>query len=104
MRSLHSYVGPKKIADRAPNSPSGFLVESPTALRCWIWQTDQEWENSGNITATFVVDELGQLRVADRRSEHVLSAGGRPVRSAGEITFTLDAGTVRVTWVTNQST
>jgi hypothetical protein len=44
------------------------------------------------------------LRVAPRRSEHVACAGGRPVLSAGEITFALAGRSVGVAEVSNQST
>ena len=53
---------------------------------------------------TFVIDVEGILLLAPRRSEHVACAGGRPVLSAGEITFGRAAGGWEVTSVTNQST
>ena len=59
---------------------------------------------AGNVVSTFVIDEAGWLRIADRRSEHVACAGGRPVRSAGEMTFAVRRSGASVTWVTNQST
>ena len=43
------------------------------------------------------------MRLADRRSEHVACAGGRPVLAAGEITFDMTSG-VEVVAVSNQST
>lgn len=104
MRSLYQYVGPKKIAERAPSAPAGIRVESPEDVRRWIRQTRQDVGAAGNVVATFVIDEAGWLRIADRRSEHVACAGGLPVRSAGEITFTVRRSGVSVTWVTNQST
>jgi hypothetical protein len=104
MRSLYWYVGPKKIAERSLSAPVGTRVESPEDVRRWMRQTGQGVDAAGNVVATFVVDEPGWLRIADRRSEHVACAGGRPVRSAGEMTFTIRGRDVRVTWVTNQST
>jgi hypothetical protein len=56
------------------------------------------------VIATFVVDASGELRIADRHSEHVACAGGQPVLSAGEITFEITADSVRVVGVSNQST
>jgi hypothetical protein len=47
---------------------------------------------------------VGDLYVAPRRSEHVACAGGRPVLSAGEITFTRQDRRWTVTEVSNQST
>jgi hypothetical protein len=104
MRSLYRYVGPKKIAERALSAPAGFQVESPEDVRRWVRQTGQDVDAAGNVVATFVIDEAGCLRIADRRSEHVACAGGRPVRSAGEMTFNVTRGGVGVSWVTNQST
>ena len=53
---------------------------------------------------TFIIDLEGILRLAPRRSEHVVCAGGMPVLSAGEITFEWGRGGWEVTSVTNQST
>jgi len=103
MRQTYQYVGPKQIADRSVQSPAGMRVDAPGDILRWVRQTNQELNASRSVTATFVVDDSGSLRIADRRSEHVACAGGRPVRSAGEMTFTVTAGTPRVTWVTNQS-
>jgi hypothetical protein len=104
MRRIYRYVGAKHIADRAPPVPAGILVEAPEDILGWIRETHQELDATGNVIATFIVDESGGLRIADRRSEHVVCAGGRPVRSAGEMTFTISRNIVRVTWITNQST
>jgi len=104
MRPLYRYIGPKKIAERVLSAPPGVWVMSSEDVRRWIHQTAQLPKGSGSVTATFVVDDSGWLRIADRRSEHVVCAGGRPVRSAGEMTFTVAASRLSVTWVTNQST
>ena len=56
------------------------------------------------LIVTFVVDESGTLRVADRHGEHVACAGGQPVLSAGETTFNLSDPAVRLLEVSNQST
>jgi hypothetical protein len=104
MRSLYRYVGPKKIAERASSAPAGTRIDSPEDVRRWMRQTGQEVDAAGNVVATFVIDEAGWLRIADRRSEHVACAGGRPVQSAGEMTFTGRKSGVSVSWVTNQST
>jgi len=104
MRPLYRYVGPKKIAECAPAAPAGVRVESPEDVRRWIRQTRQDVDAAGNVVATFVIDEAGWLRIADRRSEHLACAGGKPVRSAGEITFNIRRESVSVSWMTNQST
>lgn len=104
MRAIYRYVGPKKIAERAPSIAAGIRIESPQDVRRWVRQSAQNVDAEGNVTATFVIDESGWLRIGDRRSEHVACAGGRPVLSAGEMTFTVTKNDVAVTWVTNQST
>jgi hypothetical protein len=55
---------------------------------------------------TFVVGTDGVLRLAPRRSEHVVCAGGQPVLSAGEIAFICESesGSWRVSDVSNHST
>jgi hypothetical protein len=101
---LYAYVGPKLIADRARFAPSGVRVDGVDDLLRWVRETGQERDRCGCVTATFVVDESGSLRVADRRSEHVACAGGGPVRSAGEMIFAVSRDTANVVSVTNQST
>ncbi|KPI32880.1 hypothetical protein OV450_6910 [Actinobacteria bacterium OV450] len=53
---------------------------------------------------TFVIDSAGVLRLAPRRSEHVVSAGGGPVLGAGEMSFREESGRWVVAEVSNQST
>lgn len=53
---------------------------------------------------TFVVDGSGVLRLAPRRSEHVVCAYGGPVVSAGEMSFREESGRWVVEEVSNQST
>jgi hypothetical protein len=103
MSRLYPYIGPKKIADRVHFAPPGIRIGRPNDLVAWIRQTAQLPDDSGELTATFVIDESGALRIADRRSEHVACAGGKAVQSAGEITFRLGTEPT-VIWVTNQST
>ncbi len=99
---VYRYVGPKRIADRAPSEPAGVPIRSPEDVLGWVRATTQEL-SAGCVIATFIVDATGLLLVADRRSEHVACAGGQPVRSAGEITFAVGR-TVEVAAVSNQST
>jgi hypothetical protein len=101
---LYRYIGPKHIADRARSFPKGTAIASARDVLAWMKATDQAPDTEGCVIATFVVDEAGALRVADRRSEHVVCAGGGRVRSAGEITFTLDRDSITVAEVSNQST
>ncbi|MFJ4776228.1 hypothetical protein [Streptomyces sp. NPDC088762] len=53
---------------------------------------------------TFVIDSTGVLRIAPRRSEHVVCAGGGSVLGAGEMSFRKDSGQWVVGEVSNQST
>jgi hypothetical protein len=99
---MYRYIGPKRIADRIGPEPAGVPVRSPDDVRRWVRDAAQGLV-AGSVIATFVVDTFGVLRIADRRSEHVACAGGQPVRSAGEITFAVEA-TVEVVVVSNQST
>jgi len=104
MHRAYRYVGPKKIAERANLLNIGFRIESPSGFLVWCKQTDQELDEDGRVIATFIVDEAGHLRIADRRSEHVVCAGGNPVLSASEMTLEIDQDEVEVVWTTNQST
>jgi hypothetical protein len=94
---LYSYVGSRSIAERVASQPSGTIVRSPDDVRTWM-------ANQLTVIATFVIDEAGQLLIADRHSEHVACAGGKPVRCAGEMTFRVTKNSVDVEAVSNQST
>ena len=99
---LFQYVGPKHIAKRILPELVGVPIRAPDDVRAWAQATDQKLSASG-VIATFVVDAFGVLRIADRHSEHVVCAGGHPVRSAGEVTFAI-GGVVEVIAISNQST
>src|SRR5262245_46362762 len=100
MAKLYRYVGPEDIRRRASGGQSGVRVESVHDLDAWIRETAQRPNREGLIAVTFVVDERGSLRVADRGSEHIACSAGRPVLSAGEL-FCLAS---EVAEVSNQST
>ncbi len=97
----YRYVGPARIAERAAGQPAGTPIRSPHDLLRWVKQSEHP---AGTVIVTFVIDANGELRIADRHSEHVACAGGQAVRSAGEMTFDLGAGTAVVVAVSNQST
>lgn len=101
---LYTYIGPKRIADRAPSTPAGTPIRSAADLVRWVRDTGQRPNAEGCVIATFVIPEDGTLLVADRHSEHVACAGRQPVRSAGEITFQVSSPVVEVAAVSNQST
>lgn len=98
---LYHYVGLPEIAERAAGQPHGTPIRSPADVTRWVKQSDQP---HGIVIVTFVIDSEGELRIADRHSEHVACAGGRAVRSAGEMTFDVRATTTVVIVVSNQST
>lgn len=99
---LYNYVGPRRLAELVGAGPRGAAIHSPADVLAWAKATGQPLLD-GSVTATYVVDAEGVLRVADRRSEHVACAGGGPVRCAGEMTFHLGSP-VEVVEVSNQST
>ena len=98
----YQYVGPADIRDSAlASSPLGTPIHSVDDLSAWIVSRSSDTEPDGSLIATFTVDVSGTLLLAPRRSEHVACAGGGPVLSAGEITFSSDGD---VSEITNQST
>lgn len=100
---LYHYVGSRGIADRAGPTVRGEPITSPEELIRWLISVGESGR-AGETTATFVISAERVLLVADRHSEHVACAGGRPVRAAGELCFTLEGDLVSVTRVSNQST
>lgn len=103
MTRHYRYVGPTEIADRVAGGCGGIVIDSIGTLDDWLRSMDA-FQRGGSHTVTFVVGLDGQLRVADRRSEHVKCAGGQPVLSAGEMTFVCEEDRIFVERVTNQST
>jgi hypothetical protein len=97
---LYTYVGPAEISARAVANSGGAVIETRADLEAWL-RTFRLPQSPAEFTATFVVDSAGKLRLADRRSEHVVCAGGLPVYAAGELTF--DTVNLAVVEVTNQS-
>ncbi len=104
MATLYTYVGPAHIRTRAATLASGRKIESVQDLDGWMRQTGQRPNQEGIIVVTFVVDDQGDLRIADRGSEHIACSGGRPVRSAGEISFARTNKGWQLEEVSNQST
>ena len=98
---IYHYVGPDDIREAALRGPTGTLIRCVDDIVEWLRTVDSETLPDGSVIATFVIDTDGVLRVAPRRSEHVGCAGGGPVLSAGEITFSPEGEVVEIT---NQST
>jgi hypothetical protein len=101
---LYHYVGSRGIAERAGLTVRGVPVCAPGDVVRWLTSTAGAVGPSGEVTVTFVVDEADRLLIADRHSEHVACAGGRPVRAAGELCFAFQGERVSVARVSNQST
>ena len=99
---LYKYVGPADIRDAAlASSPAGTPVRFIDDLLGWIETHSSDMGPDGSLIATFTIDVDYTLLLAPRRSEHVACAGGGPVLSAGEITFSSDGD---VSDISNQST
>ncbi|MEL6109843.1 MAG: hypothetical protein AAFU85_27860, partial [Planctomycetota bacterium] len=98
----YRYVGPAEIRDAAmDSSPAGTAIDCAEDLAWWIASQADEAQPDGSLIATFVIAVDGTLLLAPRRSEHVACAGGGPVLSAGEITFSTRPEVIEVS---NQST
>ena len=81
----YRYVGSKSLLGLL-NQPSRRLcVRSADDIQAWIAATQQPRELDGSVICTFVIDLERQLWINDRRSEHVVCAGGLEILSAGEI-------------------
>lgn len=104
MTRLYHYVGPAEIKARVASHPTGTQITSTADLLDWVRRTGQTPGRDSLVAATFVIDEQGDLLVADRRSEHVACAGGGTVLSAGEMFFLIEGDRVEVAEVSNQST
>lgn len=100
---LYHYVGPREIAARAGQTVRGTPISAPADVVRWL-ASSSDSRTPTEITVTFVVSAEGAILVADRHSEHVACAGGRPVRAAGELCFAREGPRVSVARVSNQST
>jgi hypothetical protein len=97
----YRYVGPADVLAAVTPDDSGHRITSVDELAAWMAALAPAERREPH---TFIIDVAGDLRVAPRRSEHVACAGGRPVLSAGEISFIRQDGRWTVTDVSNQST
>lgn len=100
---IYRYVGRVELV-RGADFHAGTLIAGAADVLQWVRDCKQVLDPDGSVIATFVVDADGKLRIADRHSEHVRCAGGKPVLSGGEMTFRICGNDVAVTWITNQST
>jgi hypothetical protein len=98
----YKYVGP----DEMRKSPclASLPIRSKENLIEILEALDFSKSEASEGTFTFVIDGDGFLRLAHRRSEHVICAGGEEVLSAGEMTFGWNSKELVVESVSNQST
>lgn len=106
---LYQYVGPRDLlaligVDGA--GAGGYSVPAAAEFHQWV-AGRSEVELSEPFT--YVVDATGTLRLAARRSEHVVCANGREVLAAGEVAFRWEKQPQRDPWwavaeVSNHST
>ncbi len=101
---MYTYIGPKEFLNLVDKKLIGRKVKSKYDILDWIISTEQELNINNEVIATFIIDLEQNLRINDRRSEHVVCAGGLPVLSAGEITFKKDTNNLIVSEISNQST
>lgn len=101
MSRLYAYVGPQELRGASRSSASGVVIKTYDRLLEWLSSNSADANVKGSLTATFVIDNNGDLRLAPRRSEHIACAAGGPVLSAGEMTF---ATTGELIDVNNHST
>src|SRR5262245_55739772 len=101
---LYRYVGPNEIRARAQAGDIGTPIASVRDLRDWLAASQRRASFQDRPIFTFVIDETGTLRVADRSSEHVSCAGGRPVQSAGEFVLAHTSDGWHIEEISNQST
>lgn len=104
MTQLYRYQGPQTIAHAVTGHPEGYLIQSIGDVEHWVRQTEQPTNSRGLIEATFVINQQGKLCLADRHSEHVACAGGKAVRSAGEMFLARRKDGWEVQDISNQST
>lgn len=100
---IYPYVGPKDLLDLIDPCINRIAVKNAVAVREWIKHTQQELDSDNSVIATYIIDTNRIMWICDRHMEHVVCAIGRPVLSAGEITFRVDKN-VETTYITNQST
>ncbi|MER5918558.1 hypothetical protein ABT124_52245, partial [Streptomyces sp. NPDC001982] len=94
-------VGPVDLKAEVRPGSGGCRIGSAADFDSWVTE-----RSAAELVEpfTFVVGTDGALRLAPRRSEHVACASGGLVLSAGEISFTSEAGRWVVGDVSNHST
>ena len=96
MLKQFEYVGPADVKVRAAEAPPGVPIISREALLSWLRDAGADVAGESGWV-TYVVDLMGQLVVAPRRTEHVACAQGTAVLAAGEIQFSARGDVLEVT-------
>lgn len=104
MEKRYFYSGSKELLKLVSLENTGSPIHSRNDLIEWVRTNNRNRKKEERITVTFVVNEKGDLMVADRHSEHVVCAGGKPVLSAGELAFAMEGKDLELLEATNQST
>ncbi|MFF4038144.1 hypothetical protein [Streptomyces sp. NPDC001816] len=97
----YRYVGPSHLKGLVRPGGEGASIRAAADFALWV-SARSATELAEPFT--FVVDPEGVLRLAPRRSEHVVCAGGGTVLSAGEMSFREESGRWVVDEVSNLST
>ncbi|MEU6312193.1 hypothetical protein [Streptomyces sp. NPDC047014] len=98
-RRLYRYAGPEELRELVRPGAEGRSIRSAADFASWARGVEPAAE-----PFTYVVDPAGVLRLAPRRSEHVVCAGGGAVLGAGEVAFREESGGWVVAEISNQST
>jgi hypothetical protein len=104
MDQQYRYLGSDDIKNIVFVSEHRAVIHQAEDIVQWINNTGQLRKNTGLVVATFIIDTIGNLWIADRHSEHYVCAQGKNVLSAGEITFLIHGQNIEVIEITNQST
>ncbi|HSA52023.1 MAG TPA: hypothetical protein VLH10_18195 [Yinghuangia sp.] len=100
-RQTYRYIGPPDLRGLVRPGCGGTPVRTHADFARWV--SEQTAEDLAE-PFTYVVDTAGVLRLAPRRSEHVVCAEGEDVLGAGEVGFLVLDGSWAVGDVSNQST
>jgi hypothetical protein len=104
MARQYQYVGPTHHLAKIESGRQGTVIRSAEDVNAWSRSADEGADHIGLLVVTYIVDVDHNLRIAPRRSEHVVCAGGHPVLAAGEMSFEFTRGGITLVEVSNQST
>lgn len=82
----YAYVGPPDRLRLVNEIAVGHPIATRADLLAFLAVIGSNADGEA-MGVTYIVDTAGTLVVADRRTEHVVCAGGQPVCAAGEIFF-----------------